>query len=352
MSVKGEDLQHVCQKRNIKSLIHFTNMENFSSILKRGLIPRSDLDKSESIFNDEYRQDGHSNSVSLSVQFPNYSMFYSYSNGNHSEWIVLVLDRSILWELECAFYHENAAAGTFSGSQLSRHKNVSAFKRMYGDVKYKNVPVQRSKLDIPDRYPTNPQAEVIVFSKIDPSYIKAAVCKTPRHSRRAKRSIDTNPGEVRVLCDSRPYNPRSDYEIWSTIRKAKDGDAESNWKLGNYYLKGTYMEKNSETALEHYRVAARKENPKGIAQLGFCYAEGVGVDKDFQKAIQYFQESAEQGVKAAQHNLGLCFEAGNGVEEDLQKAKMWYNRAADQGYRRAQDRLEEMEDEPEDGLPF
>ena len=106
-------LQQICSKRRITTLIHFTRIENLRSILQEGLLSRSLLEErgQDFVWNDEQRLDAHKEAVCLSISFPNYQMFYKYRcMTNHDCWVVLLLDVTVLWKLDCAFYQENAAS--------------------------------------------------------------------------------------------------------------------------------------------------------------------------------------------------------------------------------------------------
>jgi len=96
-------------------------------------------------------------------------MFYKYSISNQRDWVVLLLNASILWELECAFCHENAASSNVRQIPIEFRKQSTALKGMF--CNYGNI--ERDKLEISVDYPTHPQAEVLVFQSIQPEYIYA-----------------------------------------------------------------------------------------------------------------------------------------------------------------------------------
>lgn len=68
-------IRSLIAERNIPCLVHFTQIENISSILQNGILPRTLLAPGYH-FNDEMRLDGFSESISLSISFPNWQMFY------------------------------------------------------------------------------------------------------------------------------------------------------------------------------------------------------------------------------------------------------------------------------------
>lgn len=71
-------IQGFVVERKIKYLVHFTRIENLSSIMSYGLIPVASLSERriDYVNNDLYRIDGFENATCLSIQFPNYKMFH------------------------------------------------------------------------------------------------------------------------------------------------------------------------------------------------------------------------------------------------------------------------------------
>ena len=135
--------------------------------------------------NDPKRLDGYKEAICLSISFPNDLLFskfrYKYSGGNRSEWVVLLLDAKVLWELDCAFCQENAASNAARRIPLEKRKEPEALERIFIEV-YRDIKIgdgikkekiyQRQSMQIPDYYPTHPQAEILVFDQIPSDYIK------------------------------------------------------------------------------------------------------------------------------------------------------------------------------------
>jgi len=163
---RNKNIRRVVEERGIQSLIHFTPIANLERILTTGLISRAKIDtlanRSRIMVNDKKRLDNQRNAICLSIEFPNYKMFYKYHNGNCNKWIVIKLKPRILWEYDCAFCHSNAASNECRYISINERKEVKSLNKMYED--FGNV--RRKDLGIPSKYPTNPQAEVLVFNKI------------------------------------------------------------------------------------------------------------------------------------------------------------------------------------------
>lgn len=166
-------------KLKIPYLIHFTRWENIDGIIQNGLLPKilfEDLSYEVSI-NDEMRLDGHEDSISLSIAFPNYKMFYRYRmNSSAVGWVVLAIHPSVLWEYECAFCKYNAADSKIYSIPKEKLKNLSSFNSMFAEDEHnellkelfgeENKTETREDKKLKPFDPTDPQAEVLVFDII------------------------------------------------------------------------------------------------------------------------------------------------------------------------------------------
>lgn len=137
-SIKLWDLfmRNAVKNRGIKYLVHFTRAENLVSIFNNGLVPVNTLDEREMdyYYNDQHRLDNCCDANCLSIQFPNYKMFYKYRYENSgTDWVVLGIKNTVLWEKDCAFCVENAASSNVTSIPLQRRKGVNAFNKLYND---------------------------------------------------------------------------------------------------------------------------------------------------------------------------------------------------------------------------
>ena len=205
------EIKRICEEYGIETLIHFTRVQNLSSILQNGLLGRNTLERQQirAQYNDLYRFDGCRNAISLSISFPNYQMFYRYSNNNRDEWVVLLLNSSILWELDCAFCQENAASNNVTKISLETRKQPSSLGMMFTDYGQN----YRKNLIIQTNYPTHPQAEVLVFDQILPHNISQVHFL---NLLAAQQWIQNHSGNYNNLYYSDQYfRPRADYQAWS-----------------------------------------------------------------------------------------------------------------------------------------
>lgn len=203
-------MERAVRNRGIEFVFHFTKIDNLDSIFKDGLIPRSILEVShaEYSFNDHHRIDGHQNASCLSVGHPNYKMFYRLRQENiNQEWVVIVISAVILWQKDCAFCHENAASNSVRVIPIHLRKGVAAFERMFDPVPDKP---DRATLGLPDRCPTNPQAEILVFDTIEPKFIVGAVVQ----SRERERELSEKHPKFQFMRVEGFFKPRIDFASW------------------------------------------------------------------------------------------------------------------------------------------
>jgi hypothetical protein len=96
-------------------------------------------------------------------------MFYHLQQSTpESEWAVLRINPKILWEVPCAYCVTNAASNDVTCVPLEDRTTIDALKSMFGDIP---PDIERASLKIPDAFTTDPQAEVLILSAVDPSYI-------------------------------------------------------------------------------------------------------------------------------------------------------------------------------------
>lgn len=148
------------QNRDIKELIHFTRIENVPSIFQHGILSRERLKQKgiNAFINDQERFDEYLDASCVSVSFPNWRLFYTFRmQQKQTIWAVLSLDPKLLLDMnirEMYFFADNAA-----GKETAR----CAFEEMFGESD--------------EAYPSNEQAEVLVFGDIPTKYIRKVYVK-------------------------------------------------------------------------------------------------------------------------------------------------------------------------------
>ncbi|QJC95216.1 hypothetical protein HC660_07190 [Bacillus mojavensis] len=204
-------MRNAVNEYGVRFLLHFTQASNLSSIFEHGILPITVLQSRRMAYNwnDAYRLDGCYNASCFSVEMPNYKMFYKYRYENPQlDWVVLGIKKELLWEKDCAFCVENAASTSITQTSIESRKGVQAFRRLYDE--FPNKPTRR-ELKLPTAVPTNPQAEVLVFGNVEPSYI-FSVCFEDAILRDKYRKYV--PNNVNVEIQKWLYQPRHDYEYW------------------------------------------------------------------------------------------------------------------------------------------
>lgn len=85
------------------------------------------------------------------------------------------------------------------------------------------------------------------------------------------------------------------------------------------------------TAFAGFKKFADQGNAESQYNLGQMYAYSVGVPRDDQQAAAWYRKAAEQGLAVAQLNLGNVYAKGHGVPKDDQTAYFWWLLASAQG---------------------
>ena len=145
------------------------------------------------------------------------------------------------------------------------------------------------------------------------------------------------PDKARAEYYSRRYGISSDADTADDVMKnAQSGDPDAQLRLGNMYLRGIGIEKNSKRAIYWLKQAADQGSPAALFDLGCCYLSGLGVPEDKITAVLMFRQAAEKGDLDAMNNLAGCYLRGDGVQKDQAAAADYYRQAAEMGHAKAQ----------------
>jgi len=170
-------MKNAVLKKGIPFIVHFTRLNNLENILLKGIIPRATLEKNGEVFqyNDSDRLDECQDANSLSIGHPNYKMFWSLRcTYRDHKWVVIVCKSDVLWQKDCAFCYENASSNNVKKIPIDDRKSVLAFEGLFSPSIGKP---SRIKLGLPNYFPTHPQAEVLIFDIIEPSFIIEIACE-------------------------------------------------------------------------------------------------------------------------------------------------------------------------------
>jgi hypothetical protein len=204
----AKTVEEFIAERGIKSLFHFTRLDNLPSILERGLLTKGTCHQAgiAPTINDAFRYDG-SGAVCATISFPNYKMFYRLRCENPDvEWVVLELKRSLLWRKRCAFCSTNAGDSSVFTIPIEHRQGLAPLQAMFGDY----GTIKREVLAIPNHYPTNPQAEVLLLDGAEVDnimgvYFQRSVTQKRYASQYASLPCHLNGGY---------FDGRSDWNSW------------------------------------------------------------------------------------------------------------------------------------------
>lgn len=206
----ANEIEKFVLDREISLLYHFTQIENLNSIIKHGILPRQTLigKNIKHQFNDHHRIDGQLDASSFSIEWPNYKMFYSLRAANPKQkWVVLTVHRKVLWTKNCAFFCSNAASTEEITTPIEMKRGLSALKKIFDPVAGKPT---REELKLENKYPTNPQAEVLVYDVVEPANIIHIIC----NDKKSKEELMPSYPNHKVLLHTPAFDPRADWKHW------------------------------------------------------------------------------------------------------------------------------------------
>ena len=203
--------------RGVSRLIHFTRAGNLISILRDGIKTRAKLEQDNKIFfaSDSMRLDGLPNTVSLSIQFPNYKMFFQ-KRLQHDDYVIIEISLNVLSEVDAMFAPHNAARlGAFCNGKPARDRfGLVGVKEAFGEHDPK-VLAQRLERELPMNFPFNPQAEVLVCGPIEPKYIMRILVPSEKEREGVSQVLRKLGLRYDVAVDWEAFKPRRDWQYWS-----------------------------------------------------------------------------------------------------------------------------------------
>ena len=144
-----------------------------------------------------------------------------------------------------------------------------------------------------------------------------------------------------------------------TLQKARQGDSEAQYNVGAMYQNGRGVTPDRDKAAEWYGKAAKQGNTSAVSRLGLMEAnqgsysselpqaeqgnaesqynvgnmltKGIGTNMDLGQALVWYEKAAGQGHIKAAYKLGLAHYEGSGVGKNGKQALKWLSIAADDG---------------------
>ena len=219
----NQDVYNMLIERGVKNLVHFTKLQNLESILKHGIIPVQGLKYFEIDYSpsDLDRWDGMEDGISFSVSYPNYRTFFRKWKNTDEPYVVLIIGIEAIKTIKpdnIAYFPSNAASSLYSRS-FEQYRGLDAAQLMFAP----NNRFTRAQQNIPDSFPTDPQAEVFIKGKIHTSYIKEIHLNSNEYEvsydvSETYKTIQTILSRFDLQCECKKSNtyfrPRIDYERW------------------------------------------------------------------------------------------------------------------------------------------
>ncbi len=199
-------IQREVLTRGIPCLLHFTQVDNLSSIVDHGLLSRSALEAEGNISayaSDHHRLDGHNSAISVSIAAINARMFHAkrHAVGN-PYWVVLMLEPSIMWTHWCRFLRRSGASNLMKDHR-GRLDGLWGFNQLFSDPMDERPRTftgidYREETKIPPFLPTYPDAEIQVLRPIAPDLICGAWVDRPEIAQAVQNELDRLPGDERT----------------------------------------------------------------------------------------------------------------------------------------------------------
>ncbi len=190
--VFSEKVKAFIEMHNITDLYHFTNVLNLKSILENDLMPVTHLKHKglSYLHNDESRLDGKLDCVSLSISFPNTRYMNTKENQDYElNYCIIEYDAHLL-EKAAAFNKVSFSKYNAARSDTLISSDYEALVSMFDDSYYKMNPTRYKYIygvpsspfnreeELPLKYPTHDQAEILINAMINKRHIKRVIFKT------------------------------------------------------------------------------------------------------------------------------------------------------------------------------
>jgi hypothetical protein len=184
-----QDFKSIIDQRGIKYLIHFTRFESVTAIVGEGkILPRNKLHNisyewQELVMpNSKERWDDTKN-LNTSIMHPNISLLNIFRDNHYpgSRFCILGINPTYIYEQNTEFSITNATY--YPAKKFGINSFINTFKSMFmnevsgkliGNYKWETT---FRKSTLPDYYPTDPQAEVLIQSEIPYNDIIFIACR-------------------------------------------------------------------------------------------------------------------------------------------------------------------------------
>mmetsp|Transcript_46101 Transcript_46101/g.108184 ORF Transcript_46101/g.108184 Transcript_46101/m.108184 type:complete len:468 (+) Transcript_46101:114-1517(+) len=126
--------------------------------------------------------------------------------------------------------------------------------------------------------------------------------------------------------------PTENKEVQKLRKKAEEGDADAQNKMGDLYWDGMHgVERSHEEAMTWFAKSAEQGNTDAEYSMGFAYLSGQGVERDMEQGAIWLTKAADKGHAKSMRQMAQLLFSGMGVEQDTAEAVKYWTKAAEAG---------------------
>ena len=127
-----------------------------------------------------------------------------------------------------------------------------------------------------------------------------------------------------------------DERFKSALVKAKSGQANDQYAVGDMYFRGRGTKTNHLKALQWFLLAAEQGHRKAAYKTGYLYLHGEGLTPAPKQALIWFRRSASAGYVPSQYELGKLLLTDLAGPRDNAQALKWLGKAKGAKYELAE----------------
>lgn len=119
---------------------------------------------------------------------------------------------------------------------------------------------------------------------------------------------------------------------WFEKSKESGMDAISCFNLGTIYCGDVFNNcemHDMDKAIENFEIASKNGIAEADAFLGDYYRIGKGVEIDYEKSFEHYMRAAENDIGFAMYRVSIAYSSGLGTVKDSKESKLWLDKAAD-----------------------
>lgn len=196
----------------------------------------------------------------------------------------------------------------------------------------------------PKEEPQNEKKKIEKKKKVESP--KKNIVKKLEESANEQKKIPSPP-KIEQEVPKEPPKPLFEELMSAEVRRfltlAKEGRADAQYELGNFYAAEDSDHLDYKEAEKWYLKASNQGNARSKFALARLYdSNKIQVKDNAKEALRYYFELAEEGYSTAQCAVGLKYRFGFGVKENVKEAEKWLLRASEQGDVNAQRHLADL----------